>query len=364
MRNGSTGAPTWARKVPSGCPISNGSPTIGPARTSRAAAVSRTVRVVTKCTAQPSRGSPVSGPQGTRPRLGLEPHNPTGRCRDPDGPAAVACARDRDDPCSDNRRQHPRTSRRPWCPRSMGCTSGPWAIVSVVPSSPNSEVAERAIGIRPPRCIRAVNSSAPLTTQPLVSKAAVPAGPAGLAVEEVLEDDRDALERPFGRLPRGGRLHPVGVGLDHGTQVGVRRPRCPPAPARPALSDETSPSRTSAARPSPSYAAYSSRRMERHPNRGHPGGGSVGSVVVLALLLGRVTVGRMSWLPCSCAPCSWPVLVRPRARASDARGPAARAPSGPVHRMADGIAGRDVEGWVPVEEAERLEPERHRVRPA
>ena len=52
------------------------SPAHGPCRASSKAAVSRRVRVRAKCSLSPNSASPMSGPHGMRPRVGLRPITP------------------------------------------------------------------------------------------------------------------------------------------------------------------------------------------------------------------------------------------------------------------------------------------------
>src|SRR5207342_2316617 len=98
-----------------------------------------TVRVVTKWTAHPSSGSPTSGPQGTRPRLGLSPTTPQAdagiRIEPPPSlapaigtiPAPTTAPEPPDEP--------PAIVSGP-----QGLQVRPTARVSVVPRSPNSDV--------------------------------------------------------------------------------------------------------------------------------------------------------------------------------------------------------------------------------
>src|SRR6266550_3684438 len=124
-----------------------GSPAIGPAMTSRRAALSRTVRVIACRTLTPPISSP-SGARDTRPRLGLRPKTPqhdAGMRIEPAPspalaagtmPAATAAADPPDDPP---------TVR----PRSQGLSVGPKRTGSVVEWLPNSGVFVRPTMTRP-----------------------------------------------------------------------------------------------------------------------------------------------------------------------------------------------------------------------
>ena len=72
---GRPSAPSFSAKVSSGG-AEYLSPTAGPATARNSRSASRTVRVSANSTAAPNAGSPVSGPHGTRPRLGFNPTSP------------------------------------------------------------------------------------------------------------------------------------------------------------------------------------------------------------------------------------------------------------------------------------------------
>src|SRR6478672_10824934 len=105
--------------------------------TSSIAAVSRTVRDTTPCTAAPFMDSPDSGPDGVSPRPGLRPTKPqhaAGMRIDPPPsfapahgtmPAATAAADPPEDPPGVRCRSH-------------GLRAGPQASGSVIPLAPNS----------------------------------------------------------------------------------------------------------------------------------------------------------------------------------------------------------------------------------
>src|SRR5687767_13870299 len=67
---------TSSRKGRSGAGAQYGAPMSGPATASSIAALSRTLRVMQCSIAAPCQSSPVTGPAGVRPRVGLSPKSP------------------------------------------------------------------------------------------------------------------------------------------------------------------------------------------------------------------------------------------------------------------------------------------------
>src|SRR3954452_15767545 len=76
MRSRPGSRPTSAAKVVAGGGAKYGAPESGPEVTSRNAALSRTLRVMTCSVLIPAQPSPRSGPCGLRPRVGFRPSKP------------------------------------------------------------------------------------------------------------------------------------------------------------------------------------------------------------------------------------------------------------------------------------------------
>jgi hypothetical protein len=116
--------------------------------TSSTPAASRTVRVTAPLIAPPAHASPVSGPQLTRPRVGLSttsPHSLAGMRMEP--PPSVACAT--------GTRPAPTAAADPpdeppaECPGSHGLRAGGKLRGSVVAEVASSDVLVRPSGTKP-----------------------------------------------------------------------------------------------------------------------------------------------------------------------------------------------------------------------
>ncbi len=169
MRSGRRGPASSSAYARAGAGATLGSPGAGALSTSSVAAVSRTLRVTTKCTAQPPSGSADEGAQVTRPRVGLRPTTPqaaAGMRIDPPPSLAVATGTI---PAPTAAALPP---LEPPAMRSAlhGLQVGPCASVSVVPITPNSEVVVRPIGANPAPRSRDTISEGTWTTQPSASR--------------------------------------------------------------------------------------------------------------------------------------------------------------------------------------------------
>ena len=209
MRSGPGCRCSWSSQPPSGGPGRvKGSPGYGAASSSRQAAVSRSDRVSTWCTAQPSSGSPAAGAQVTRPREVFRPTTPQ-------ADAGILIEPPPSEPVAIGTMPRAHRGARP-AARAAGH-------VVTAPGRAGGAAGDRLGGAHHPELGRGGaadrhHAAGPDTSyklrlhlrHPTLGQAAAGlGGPPGVAVEQILQQHRDAMEGP--RLRGLGRLHRVVV---------------------------------------------------------------------------------------------------------------------------------------------------------
>ena len=257
---------------PSGGPDSvKGSPGYGAASSSRQAAVSRSDRVSTWCTAQPSSGSPAAGAQVTRPREVFRPTTPQADAGiliepPPSEPVAIGTI-----PAPTAAPDPPLEPPAMWSPL-QGVLVGPQATVSVVPITPNSEVVARPTGTMPQARTRRTSSDCTCATHPSASRLPASVGRPASPWNRSFSSTGTPWNGP------GSAASADSTASSYSPAIAPRRGsvRSAPRTARWASSaGVTCPSRTSSASARASCAAYSSSRIDaclvqtfRSPRRG------------------------------------------------------------------------------------------------
>ena len=154
-----------------------------------------------------------------------------------------------------------------WSPL-QGVLVGPQATVSVVPITPNSEVVARPTGTMPQARTRRTSSDCTCATHPSARRLPASVGPPGVAVEQILQQHRDAVERP--RLRGLGRLHRIVVQPRDRAQARLvsapprARPDGPARPASPAPPARARPAPDRRARRTPPVASAEPRQTSGH----------------------------------------------------------------------------------------------------